>query len=349
MDMKMEREYPHAPDVLERETSDGGFSAGWGMHFQPMPERIADMHGHIEFDDLSKAEAAVNRHMELMRPLNVTHCVACSPVMERASGEGGPQGFSVRCLAGIDALRPYLQLARASGRLSLMLFLHYANPDAELLKLSAAEGVCAVKLHNAPIIVNAGDPECWLSGEWAAVFSELERLGLPVLWHVTQRLTGSPYTGGGRNTYWKDGWKKGVAYTNEDLLRIYLQVVEKYPRIPFISAHQLHLGWERLGRLFDRHPNLHADTSIGCWVNEGDRMYGNDVRRIREFFIKYHDRMLFGTDYFITDRAGDDTINDGTGKTAIAKSHIRFVRQLRLPDEALQDVMHANAERLLKV
>ena len=27
-----ERLYPHSPDVLERATSDNGFSDGWGLH-----------------------------------------------------------------------------------------------------------------------------------------------------------------------------------------------------------------------------------------------------------------------------------------------------------------------------
>lgn len=346
---EMEKRYPHAPDVTERETADGGFSKGWGMHFQPAASHIVDMHGHIQFQNLEGAEAVVNRHMQLMQQLNVTRCVACSPVMTRPADERNPQGFSIECLSGIDALRPYFPLARKSGKLSLMLFLYYANPDVELLKQCVAEGACAVKLHNAPIIVDGADPNIWFSEEWAAVFTEIERLGLPVLWHVSQRLTDCPYTGGGRNSYWKDGWKKGVTYTNEDLLQIYLKIVEKYPGVPFISAHQLHLGWERLGALFDAHPNLYADTSIGCWVNEGDRMYEDDASLIRDFFVKHSDRMLFGTDYFITDLSGDDPIYADEGKAAITKNHIRFIRQLSLPDDVLQKVMHGNAESLLRL
>lgn len=341
--------YPHSPDVVERETADGGFSRGWGIHFKPAEKCIVDVHGHIQFNSFDDAAGILSRHMELVRPLKITHCVACSPIMAQPRYLDEPQGFSVPCRSGFDELKPYFDLAHRAGNLSLMLFLHYANPDVELLVQSVAAGACAVKLHNAPIIVNAADPEIWLSGEWEAAFAEIERHGLPILWHVTQRLTDSPYTGGGRNTYWKDGWKKGVSFTNEDLLQIFLKVVEKHPGIPFICAHQLHIGWERLASLLDKYPNMYTDTSIGCVVNEGDRMYEDDIRYIREIFIRYSDRILFGTDYFIADTAAGNPIGTDVEKAAIIVSHIRFIKQLRLPDEALQKVFHCNAEHLLRI
>jgi predicted TIM-barrel fold metal-dependent hydrolase len=341
--------YPHSPDVKERETADGGFSRGWGMHFTPVEKCIVDVHGHIQFNSFDNAAGILGRYMELVRPLKISCCVACTPIMAQCRYLDEPQGFSVPCRSGFAALKPYFDLAHGAGNLSLMLFLHYANPDAELLRQSVAAGACAVKLHNAPIIVNAADPEIWLSNQWEAVFAEIEKHGLPILWHVTQRLTDSPYTGGGRNTYWKDGWKKGVGFTNEDLLQIFLKVVEKHPGIPFICAHQLHVGWERLASLFERYPNLYSDTSIGCVVNEGDRMYEGDIRYIRGIFIRHSDRMLFGTDYFIADASSGSPTGPDEEMAAIIKSHIRFIRQLRLPDEALQKVFHCNAERLLRV
>ena len=341
--------YPHSQDVLERESADDGFSRGWGIHFQPTERYIADIHGHIQFDSFDSAKAALERHMKLVRPIRITYCMACTPVISKPSYLDEPQGFPIPCRTGWDALRPYFDLVKGTEHFSLMLFLHYANPDVQVLQQSAAAGACAVKLHNAPIIVNAADPEIWLTDEWKAVFAEIERLGLPVLWHVTQRLTDSPYTGGGRNTYWKDGWKKGVKFTNEDLLQVFLKVVDEHPGIPFICAHQLHLGWGRLSHLFDRHPNLYTDTSIGCMVVEGDRMYEHDIRLIRDFFIQYCDRILFGTDYYITDAAAESILYPADEKEILIKNHIRFIKQLRLPDDVLQRVLYGNAVRILRL
>jgi predicted TIM-barrel fold metal-dependent hydrolase len=346
-DMNDESLYPHSPDVMERETADGGFSCGWGMHFTPVEKCIIDMHGHIQFNSFDNATSYFGRHMDLVRPLKITHCVACTPIMTQPRYLDEPQGFSVPCRSGFDELKPYFDLSHSVANLTLMLFLHYANPDVGLLRQSITAGACAVKLHNAPIIVNAADPEIWLSDEWEVVFAEIEKQELPVLWHVTQRLTDSPYTGGGRNTYWKDGWKKGVIFTNENLLQIFLKAVERHPGIPFISAHQLHVGWERMASMFSKYPNLYTDTSIGCVVNEGDRMHEDDIRFIRDIFIQHSDRILFGTDYFIAEAGAANPIGTDEEKVAIIRSHIRFIKQLRLPDEALQKIFHGNAERLL--
>lgn len=330
--------YPHSPDVLERETADSGFSKGWGMHFVPTARYYVNIHGHIQFDDLGKADDAVRTYLNKVKPLHIKRTVACAPTMSRESDRNIPQGFNVFCMTRREELAPYFSLARRHEGLHIMLFLHFRNPDTELIKWSIEQGACAVKLHNAPIIVGAADPGIWLGDEWAAAFEVIEKAGLPVLWHVTQRLTSSPYTGGGANSYWKEGWKKGVSYTNETLLKIYLEIVERYPGIPFLSAHQLHIGWERLDALMNRHPNLHIDTSIGCYVREGDRLYDDDRDFIRAFFIAHSDRILFGSDYSLTDQIGQVTEEE---------NHIRFIRQLRLPDAELQHISHGNAERAL--
>ena len=343
MDLSRERFTPHSPDVLEREISDGGFSQGWGMHFQPVAKRFVDAHGHIQFVSFERADEAVLRGLGFVSPLGVDHVAVCSPVVT-AGGESA-LGMDIPCVSGTDGLEPYLELAGRTDGLTLMLFLHHENPDVRLVRRCAGRGVRAVKLHNAPVIVNAADPALWLGSRWAEVFDEIERAGLPVLWHVTQRLSDSPYTGGSRNVYWREGWEKGIRYTNEDLLQIYLKVVEDHPGIPFLSAHQLHLGWERLDGLMERYANLYIDTSVGCVVREGDRLYEQDRDMIRDFFIRRGDRILFGTDYFIT----DDAAQDGAGAASTVGNHIRFLRQLRLPYDVLQLISHGNAERLLGI
>lgn len=332
--------YPHSPDVMERETSDDGFSKGWGMHFIPVSKYYLDVHGHIGFADFNHADTAVQTYLKKTKPLGIKRITACSPIMTLKEYKNEPQGFKVGCITEKEELEPYFSLAKRNQKLSIMLFLNFRNPNPEIVRWSFKKGACAVKLHNAPLIVNAADPYNWLGDQWSSVFDEIQKAGLPVLWHVTQRLSGNPYTNGGINTYWKEGWGKGVSYNNETLLQIYLKIVERYPDIPFISAHQLHLGWERLDKLMRRYPNLYIDTSIGCYIRDGDRLYDEDRDYIRKFFIDHSDRILFGSDYSLTDKIGDVTMEDG---------HIRFIRQLRLPYDELQRISHANAEKLLKL
>jgi len=69
-------------------------------------------------------------------------------------------------------------------------------------------GVVGLKLHNAGIMKGEAGPEIWLSEEWSKVFELVERSGIPILWHVTQRVSYSPYHGGGFNSYWAEGQER---------------------------------------------------------------------------------------------------------------------------------------------
>ena len=52
-------EEPHSPDVLERETDDDGFSAGWGLHMKPSVRYWLDCHTHIREGETSSILQAV--------------------------------------------------------------------------------------------------------------------------------------------------------------------------------------------------------------------------------------------------------------------------------------------------
>jgi len=103
----------------------------------------------------------------------------------------------------------------------------------------------------------------------------------------------------------------------------------------------LHVGFDRLDELLADHPNLYFDTSIGMFVRWGDRMYNEDRECAREFFMKWSDRILFGTDCIFK----TDTIDDYLHQHFLG--HVRYVRQLNLPQEELEQVAHRNTERLM--
>ena len=50
---------------------------------------------------------------------------------------------------------------------------------------------------------------------------------------------------------------------------------------------------ENLARWFDTYPNFNIDTSSARWMS---RELSKDPKRAREFFIKYQNRIIFGTD-----------------------------------------------------
>ena len=344
--VRNEIQFPHSPDVIERDTADNGFSKGWGMNFIPIEKYWIDCHNHIQFDDEVNVKSSMMKGIEKLKAVNVRHLISCTPIMITKTEMESGHDFLLKCLYGIDMLLPYLVASKESKNFSLLMYMAHTNPDVELLEEAYKHGLCGVKLHNAPIIYDNLDPELWLSKEWDRFFQHVERLNLPVLWHVTQRLTDAPYGGVGRNTYWKEGWEKGTKFTNEDLLQVFLKVVGKYPGIRFIGAHQLHVGWERLSSLLNEFTNLFTDTSVGCIVRKEDRMYEIDREYIRQFFIEYNNRILYGTDLFISDESSISFINSIDAICDVAEPHIRFIKQLKLPFDVLEKISHVNAETL---
>ena len=315
-----ETRFPHAPDVLERETADGGFSAGWGLQQLPSETYILDCHTHMR-----AAKAAAIRKL-----LEEYYARAGAMRLRRHVG-----------LDGTPASAPeFSKVSAKDDRFLWLVWPHHRKPNLKFLRKAARmPGFTGLKLHNHKVISEGAAPDAWLTKAWDEIFEFLGELGKPVLWHVTQRHTDCPYMGGGRNSYWKEGWPKGVTYGNRELLAVFLEQVARHRRTSFIGAHHLHIGPRYAEALFKAHPNLHVDWSCGNIVRIGDEMYADDREQWRAYALRQQDRLLFGTDCAL-----------GSAKLwylwETLAAHIRFVRQLRLPKEVLEKIAHANYERL---
>lgn len=314
----------HAPDVAQRLATDSGFSAGWGAQYLPSERYIVDCHTHY---------FAVNDRYEIFRLLDTFFARA--------------QAFRLGRMVALDGspenLDNFKAVADFDPRFRFWIRMDDNKPDLDFLKKGLAAGAVGLKILNIRIMREAGDHKVWLSKPWQDIFACLEAQNRPVLWHVTQRHTAAPYMGGRLHAYWDEAWAKGATFTNEDMLQVTLENVRRFRGLPFIGAHQMHVGWDRLDQLFAEHPNLSTDTSCGCIVRPFDQMPQSDQTKLRDFFCRWSDRMLFGTDVSLEPNHVDEYLLQHL------LNHIRFVHQLNLPDEVLQNVMHANAERLLKL
>ncbi len=83
--------------------------------------------------------------------------------------------------------------------------------------------------------------------------------------------------------------------TKTDRITDFVDILEKYKKIKFISAHfgSLSEDLDTLGNHLDKYSNLYIDTSSAKWVI---RELGKDVPRTKSWFEKYQDRILFGSD-----------------------------------------------------
>ncbi len=350
MEYNKEREerYPHSPCLWERDESDGRFSKGWGSHFKTSELYFADVHKHITCKDISNIEPYVDAYFKAWDHKRIKQFGLILPPTVAPDSKKDGNFVGLGSFKTFEENQPYLEFAKGRKDITPMIWPHYENPNLDFVKKSIENGAKGVKLHNAHILMEGGNRKEWFSDEWDKVFSYLDDNKIPILFHVTQRLTPNLYGLGGRNSYWKQAWEKGVTFTNQDLMDDYIELIEKYPNIPFIGAHQLHLGWDKLADYFDKYPNFNVDTSVGCTVLHSDRMYEDDINELRAIFIKYHDRILFGTDECINDKEPIDSVPSAY-HTDWEDQHIRFMRQLDLPFDELQNIAHGNFNRLFGV
>jgi predicted TIM-barrel fold metal-dependent hydrolase len=79
---------------------------------------------------------------------------------------------------------------------------------------------------------------------------------------------------------------------HEELLAALLRVVKRHPKTTFIGAHVASKAEDlaTVGQWLDEHPNLYVD--IASRIAE----LGRQPVTARKFFLKYQDRIIFGTD-----------------------------------------------------
>lgn len=73
-------------------------------------------------------------------------------------------------------------------------------------------------------------------------------------------------------------------------------LLAQHPRLRFVGVHMASLEWDvdRLGRWLDSHPDANVD--VAARIGQIQYQSQRDPQRVREFFIKYQDRLMYGTD-----------------------------------------------------
>ena len=152
--------------------------------------------------------------------------------------------------------------------------------------------------------------------------------------------------------------------TWEDLIAQRDAVVAKHPKTIFIGAHfaSMTLDLSGLAERLDRYPNLY--TECGARLRLLGRL---NPKAVRDFFTKYQDRILFGTDAI---PHGNETPQQVFGD-ALYQIYYRFLETedeyfdyapapvppqgrwriygLGLPDGVLRKVYNGNAARIVGV
>ncbi len=130
-------------------------------------------------------------------------------------------------------------------------------------------------------------------------------------------------------------------------------VLTRFPKLPVILAHFYFMSadLERLDSLLERHPNVCLD------IVSGTEMYFNFGKRPadwRAFFLKYQNRILYGTDNMNLYDAQE--LNNARITNDLERSFLKcsgpvhawdnVTTGIALPEEALDKILHGNFMRL---
>lgn len=135
--------------------------------------------------------------------------------------------------------------------------------------------------------------------------------------------------------------------TFDELMAERDRMLAKHPGTTFILAH---MGWHandlgRLGKMFDKWPNLHAEVGAVLYDLGRQPRFGHD------FFVKYQDRILFGKDSFQPDEypyfwrvfeTADEYFDYYRDYHAFWKLY-----GMNLPDPVLKKLYYQNALRIV--
>ncbi len=306
---------------------------------------VIDIHNHLRrLEDTQK-------YMDAMDQAGVIACVS---------------------LDGMSKDNRYIEHLQASQAVSKERFIVFFSPDfsdfdnpgwsaREVKKLEDAvrRGCRGVKIFkelglghkdSQGKLIAVDDPR--IDPFWAAC----GRIGIPVLIHVSDPKAfftpvdkyNERYDELGAHPDWAFGDTTRFP-KKEQILAARNRVIARHPGTIFIGAHVAGLPEElhQVGMWLDTYPNFYVE--IGARISE----LGRQPYTARDFFIKYQDRVLFGTDttpnveaYRIYYRFLEtrDEYFDPTGG-----HHLQgrwMIYGIDLPDQALAKVYHQNAEKI---
>jgi predicted TIM-barrel fold metal-dependent hydrolase len=134
----------------------------------------------------------------------------------------------------------------------------------------------------------------------------------------------------------------------EEVLTSLRHVFAKHPRTTFVT---LHMGWPEnldwVANTLDHYPNVLVEFG----AREAE--LGRQPRQTRELFMKYPDRVMFGTDNVTTPEMYRnhfrwlETADEYFEPWAYPGQGRWPVYGLQLPDKVLESIYHLNAERVL--
>jgi predicted TIM-barrel fold metal-dependent hydrolase len=148
----------------------------------------------------------------------------------------------------------------------------------------------------------------------------------------------------------------------DDQIKARDNLLERHPDLVFIGCHLGSLEWnvDELAKRLDKYPNMAVDMAARVCHLQYQAM--TDNRKVRDFCIKYQDRLLYGTDLSDNDSDNKAALQERMHETwttdwrffvtdaMMTSQNFRGSFQgLRLPREVVDKIFYKNTVRWYKI
>lgn len=191
--------------------------------------------------------------------------------------------------------------------------------------------------NNIPVIAHLGEPrDCWLPFE---------------------EMTDPGDVGYYKNNPQYHMYNHSEVPSYEQQIEAVDNLLRKHPKLDFTGAHLGSLEWsvDELAKRLDSFPNMKVDLAARMFHLQYQS--ARDYDHVRNFMIKYQDRIVYGTDSEVHDLPGVDAaaiterLNRGWKTTWIylaTDSVINNIRGLKLPSKVIDNIYYNNSKRFFK-
>ena len=190
----------------------------------------------------------------------------------------------------------------------------------------------------------------------APIFDKAAELNIPVMFHTADPAAFFLPIDAENERYEElaahpDWGFHGSQYSKQELLDQRDRVFARHPNTTFVAAHVAESGEDlsRVASMLDAHPNVLIDISART------PELGRQPYTARNFFLRFADRILFGTDllpevsmyrlYFRFLETADEYFEYPSHASRQGRWNIYGID---LPDDVLEKIYRKNAERLLR-
>jgi len=309
---------------------------------------IIDCHTHFGGEDLDAIDGMLDREREGgMEQVNVL--ITSFPGRVNANPEGlyckARHPDKVYLFAGLD----YSAIAKDVDH-------RWTRSLARQVDHLAAMGCDGIKMLNGKPNYRKASGLGLDSVIYHDYFARLEETGFPVLWHVNDP-----------EEFWDPEqapeWAKGPGWlydetcpSKESIYQECGRVLEKHPNLNIIFAHFYFLSDDlpRAAAFLDRYPKVSFDLAPGI------EMLHNFTKRpeeARDLFVKYQDRIVFGTDFGPDGRLSriwvvrnfletEEEFHVPKDERLFWPDHRTTIRGIALPEEVLGKIYAENFRRI---